>query len=222
MEAESRSPADGTSGEQRSAPVPMLCQEVRLCRIECWRGYITSRFYVRTDRGRVLESKPFRWGHDGPPPQTKKARAAYDKLVARLTAEGWTLVAGGTPWFAATFERTAVVLQDTSDRRELAAAYVAPLAPPSPVRQIANPEAAVKGQVEPEGKAEPESVETLRAVATTETLSASTHAVQQVQHSQPTHTARVRRRPEKVQLQPHGNPVVPQGIQAKLYRPTTD
>src|SRR6478609_7021734 len=75
------------------------------CRIERWRGYVTSSFCARLPDGRMLESRTFRWRHAAPPPDGGSARAAYDELVGRLEAEGWTHHAEGPIWFATTFSR---------------------------------------------------------------------------------------------------------------------
>jgi hypothetical protein len=107
MEAERLQP-ERPPAEQRSTPRPSLGQEMRTCQIERWRGYVTSRFFVLDGDGLFLESKAFRWRHASPPPETKSARAAYDELVTRLEAEGWTLLAEGAPWFASTFARDLV------------------------------------------------------------------------------------------------------------------
>ena len=74
--------------------------------MERWRGYVTSRFFVLLDEVTVLESKPFRWRRAAPPPDSKRARSAYDELVARLEAEGWSRFEHGSPWYATTFART--------------------------------------------------------------------------------------------------------------------
>lgn len=80
---------------------------VETCRIERWRGYVTSSFYAVSEAGLVVdESQTFRWRRAAPPPETGDARAAYDEIVAALTADGWTPVAEpGPSWFAARFTR---------------------------------------------------------------------------------------------------------------------
>jgi hypothetical protein len=101
MEPESRIVSRSSAEAGEAAP-----REIRTCRVERWRGYVTSRFYVLSDDGAVLESKPFRWRKDAPPPESKKARAAYDDLVARLEAEGWSRLDQDRLWYATTFMQT--------------------------------------------------------------------------------------------------------------------
>jgi hypothetical protein len=75
------------------------------CRVERWRGYVSSSFYALTETGEVLESPTFRWRRADPPPEDGAARAAYDSLVERLLAEGWEPEATGQTWYATTFVR---------------------------------------------------------------------------------------------------------------------
>jgi hypothetical protein len=103
MEAEGPFPPEGASEEQQETAEPLVRHERRTCRIERWRGYLTSRFYVVTDEATLIESRPFRWGRPEPPPESKNARAAYDQLVERLQAEGWTRLEEGRVWYATTF-----------------------------------------------------------------------------------------------------------------------
>jgi hypothetical protein len=78
---------------------------VQSCRIERWRGYVASSFYVRLPDGTVLESQPFRWRRGAPPSGHVAARAAYDGLAERLEDLGWTRDADGAEWYASTFAR---------------------------------------------------------------------------------------------------------------------
>ena len=75
------------------------------CRIERWRGYFASTFFVRLPDQTLLESRSFRWRHAGPPPDEEPVRAAYDELVSRLERTGWTPDANGAAWYATTFTR---------------------------------------------------------------------------------------------------------------------
>jgi hypothetical protein len=77
------------------------------CRIERWRGYLASSFYVRLPDQTVLESPSFRWRHRAPPPDAGAARAAYDELAGRLQATGWMRDGDGADWFATVFTRLA-------------------------------------------------------------------------------------------------------------------
>jgi hypothetical protein len=93
----------GSRLTSETAPETTPGHDVRTCRIERWRGYRTSRFYVATADGFLLESKPFRWRDASTPPEAEAARAAYDWLVARLEARGWMRSGDGEPWYATTF-----------------------------------------------------------------------------------------------------------------------
>jgi hypothetical protein len=75
------------------------------CRIERWRGYFASTFFVRLPDHTLLESRSFRWRHAEPPPDHGPARAAYDELVGRLERAGWTRDVAGAAWYATTFTR---------------------------------------------------------------------------------------------------------------------
>jgi hypothetical protein len=101
--------SEAVQNERPSARDSTLREEVRTCRIERWRGYVTSSFFVLTDDGEIIESRRFRWRRAAPPAETQAARAAYDELVARLEREGWSLSEDDTPWFATTFARTVLV-----------------------------------------------------------------------------------------------------------------
>lgn len=181
MEAEGFQP-EGPADEQQSASTPLLREEVRTCRIERWRGYVTSRFFVVDDDGAVLESRPFRWRQAAPPPETASARAAYDELVGRLEAEGWTFLADGTPWYRSTFARVVAVPLEAGTPLEPAQlsvpAAAAPPAPPPPLREQeigrregeleTEPEPATEsntGGGGPETEGEPEPVAGLEVVA---------------------------------------------------------
>jgi len=74
------------------------------CRIERWRGYFSSSFYVHLP-DQTLESPSFRWRRQAPPPESGPARAAYDELVSRIERAGWSRHADGPDWFATTFTR---------------------------------------------------------------------------------------------------------------------
>jgi hypothetical protein len=74
------------------------------CRIERWRGYFSSSFYVHLP-DQTLESQSFRWRRQAPPPESGSARAAYDELVSRIERAGWKHHADGVDWFATTYTR---------------------------------------------------------------------------------------------------------------------
>jgi len=99
-------PEGDTDGAIVPVPAPDLHEEILTCRIEHWRGYVTSRFYALADDGSVVESGPFPWRRATPPPESTRARAAYDELVTRLETEGWTRLENGHLWYATTLART--------------------------------------------------------------------------------------------------------------------
>ena len=72
-----------------------------------WRGYTRSTFYVGLPDGAMLESEPFTWRHDAPPPETEAVRSAYERLVERLLAGGWEREGQGTTWYDTHFVRGA-------------------------------------------------------------------------------------------------------------------
>lgn len=75
------------------------------CRVERWRGYVASSFYVRLPDGTRLESPSFKWRRASAPPDTGDARAAYDEIAERLGALGWEPRTDGEEWFATEFAR---------------------------------------------------------------------------------------------------------------------
>jgi hypothetical protein len=79
-------------------------REPERCRIERWRGYVTSTLYARAS-GEMLESRPFRWRHTAPPPDDGDAKAAYESLVARLLEVGWEPEGQGALWYETCFVR---------------------------------------------------------------------------------------------------------------------
>lgn len=101
------------------------------CRIERWRGYFSSSFYVHLP-DQTLESKSFRWRRQAPPPDSGPPRAAYDDLVSRIERAGWTRHADGTDWFATTFTR---FVETPAEVRLERVADVMPQEPP-PMRVV--------------------------------------------------------------------------------------
>jgi hypothetical protein len=80
------------------------------CVISYWREYRKATFYARAfdNEGHelvVAESPQFRARGNGIPDRTEQAVAAYDDLVAQLTAEGWEPIGRGDTWFGQTFRR---------------------------------------------------------------------------------------------------------------------
>lgn len=85
-----------------------MATALETCRVERWRGYVTSSFYAISDAGVVLaESPSFRWRRKQAPPDRGRIRAAWDALVAELAADGWEPTeASGSDWYRARFTRT--------------------------------------------------------------------------------------------------------------------
>jgi uncharacterized protein DUF4115 len=77
------------------------------CRIERWRGYVSSAFYASAGDDVVHLSETFRWRRKDSPPDEGAARAAYDTVVAQLEADGWTQHSVGSVWHQTTFSRPA-------------------------------------------------------------------------------------------------------------------
>ena len=75
------------------------------CRVERWRGYFASSFFVRFPDGTSIESSSFKWRGADAPPNSSTARAAYEELVERVRALGWEPHADGANWFATEFAR---------------------------------------------------------------------------------------------------------------------
>lgn len=101
------------------------------CRIERWRGYLSSSFFVRLPDRTLVESRSFRWRQQAPPPDGGAARAAYDELVGRLENAGWARHADGASWFATTFAR----LVEGQREIELPPVEPVPVVPP-PMRAV--------------------------------------------------------------------------------------
>jgi hypothetical protein len=119
------------------------------CRVERWRGYVTSSFFVRFPDGSVLESPRFRWRGAEPPPETDAARAALADLVERVVAAGWTAGDAHGQWFATSFTRHVQTAEPRPRRVEAPApdpapVYSAPPAPPPPPAAAVTPPAATQ------------------------------------------------------------------------------
>jgi hypothetical protein len=113
---------------------------LEFCRIERWRGYVSSTFYARTTQDALHESKPFRWRRAEVPPDEGAARAAYDDLVARLRDDGWQPYEQGRVWYATTFARTVVLpVAAPLPRTAVPTLPPPPAAAPSPARPSAAP-----------------------------------------------------------------------------------
>jgi hypothetical protein len=88
---------------------PTRAAALRKCEVHFWRGYRKGAFYARTieagEELAVAESPYFRARGNGIPEPSAEAEAAYAKLRERLEHDGWKVVAPGSSWFEATFER---------------------------------------------------------------------------------------------------------------------
>jgi hypothetical protein len=88
-----------------------------LCEIRWWRGYIKAEFYaVELGEGvsasEVERSPQFVWLQNEPPPDGhRRAKAAHDRLVARLGARGWEPLGQAVPWYAQRFRRSVAGLR---------------------------------------------------------------------------------------------------------------
>jgi hypothetical protein len=90
-------------------------QPTAVCRIEWWRGYMTSEFLAtcRDADGTesvVLKSPSFRWRKSTPPPKDfAPAAAAHGTLVAQLEAAGWVGERTRGDWYSLELHRPAAV-----------------------------------------------------------------------------------------------------------------
>jgi hypothetical protein len=94
--------------ERREAPPAAV-----VCRIEWWRGYMSSEFYatcrdVDGAESIVISSPSFRWRKSTPPPQDfEPAAAAHGTVVAQLEADGWVRERTRGEWYALELRRRA-------------------------------------------------------------------------------------------------------------------
>jgi hypothetical protein len=82
---------------------------VETCRIDLWRGYVTSSFVARVtdgpEAGAVIEtSSSFRW-RGSKPRDMEEARLAHYELVSLLKNEGWSPSGDGAEWYATELAR---------------------------------------------------------------------------------------------------------------------
>jgi len=90
---------------------------VAICRIEWWRGYMTSEFHARCREADgteavVLRSPSFRWRKSTPPPKDlAPAAAAHATLVAQLEAGGWVGERTRGDWYSLELHRSAAVAE---------------------------------------------------------------------------------------------------------------
>jgi len=117
------------------------------CTIDRWRGYRSSTFFVSLDgENAFLESKPFPWRKNDPPPNEGRAREAFDELAAALEELGWAREGTNGTWYEARFSRL-VERTEPADPE--------PSAEPEPEPYL-EPAAAAEPPLRPEPEPEPE------------------------------------------------------------------
>lgn len=126
--------------------------ETPTCRVERWRGYVTSTFVLRTPGGGVFESRPFRWRKAADPPDAGDARRAFDELAAELAAAGWTAVGHGDAWYAAELTHPSLAVAPAALPPPEPEPRPTPAAPPAQ----ASPAPVARPQPRPEPRPEPE------------------------------------------------------------------
>lgn len=111
------------------------------CEIRRWRGYATSSFYAVTSDGDVVaESASFRWRKSASPPGGADARAAYEAVVAAVSADGWTFADGpDAEWYETRFTRPsrAPVIPAVAEPVEPVPIAPPPVPPPEPPARTA-------------------------------------------------------------------------------------
>jgi hypothetical protein len=94
---------------------PATPRTTAVCRIEWWRGYMTSEFLATCKEADgtesdVLRSPSFRWRKSTPPPNDlAPAAAAHGTLVAQLEAAGWVVGRTRGDWYSLELHRPASV-----------------------------------------------------------------------------------------------------------------
>lgn len=96
---------------------------VETCRVDLWRGYLTSSFVARRadgdDEGDVVDtSSSFRW-RSSRPPTTEEARLSHYELLSRLKDAGWAPTGEGEEWYAAELARPTFVPRADGEEAEL-------------------------------------------------------------------------------------------------------
>jgi hypothetical protein len=84
-----------------------------MCRIELWRGYLSSSFVALPVDGpdgvAVIEpSTTFNW-RSSRTPDSQEARLAHYELVSRLKGDGWTPTGQGDEWYQTELSRPTLV-----------------------------------------------------------------------------------------------------------------
>lgn len=114
---------------------------VETCRVELWRGYLTSSFVARLEgdvAGTVVDSSSsFRW-RSAKPPDTQEAKLAHYELVSRLKGAGWSPSGEVGEWYETELARPTLVPPKAEPEPEPEPAAPAPVAvvaradPPTP------------------------------------------------------------------------------------------
>jgi hypothetical protein len=102
-------------GNGKTVPVADTEWQLRVetCRIELWRGYVTSSFVARSAEGdgaAVAEASPaFRW-RGKRAPDSEEAKLAHYELLKRLKDDGWSETDGrGEEWYELELARPTMV-----------------------------------------------------------------------------------------------------------------
>jgi hypothetical protein len=149
---------------------------VEICRIELWRGYLSSSFVALPVDGpdgvAVIEpSSNFNW-RGSRTPDSQEARLAHYELVSRLKGDGWTPTGQGDEWYQTELSRPTLVAPEEDDALfvdeldepladEPALRPVAVVAPPEPppppvvAEPLPEPAADAEPELEPEDEPEP-------------------------------------------------------------------
>ncbi|HEY3541701.1 MAG TPA: hypothetical protein VGK79_04085 [Gaiellaceae bacterium] len=129
---------------------------VETCRIDLWRGYLSSSFVAvpvdgPTDVAVIEPSTSFSW-RSKKPPDSQEARLAHYELVARLKADGWTPTGQRGEWYETELSRPTLIEPGEDDLDEPPFAL---LPEPTPEPEPAPEPPAPPPPPEPEPVAEP-------------------------------------------------------------------
>ena len=116
---------------------------VETCRIDLWRGYLSSSFVAvpvdgPTDVAVIEPSTSFSW-RSKKPPDSQEARLAHYELVARLKADGWTPTGRRGEWYETELSRPTLIepVEDDLDEPPVAVLLEPEPAPPPEPEPVA-------------------------------------------------------------------------------------